>query len=77
MGKIKITEEEAAVAVTPVAEAAAPVTPEEPTFTAAEATDIVTRWFRETFYNKALDTEFFNFNQAARDDLIKRFQRGK
>jgi hypothetical protein len=49
----------------------------EPTYTATEAAEIVNRWFQETFYNKALDTEFFNYNQAARDDLLKRFQRGK
>ena len=48
----------------------------EPTFTTTEAAAIVTQWFQETFYNKALDTEFFNYNQAARDDLLKRFQRG-
>jgi hypothetical protein len=48
----------------------------ELTYTATEAAAIITQWFQETFYNKALDTEFFNYNQAARDDLLKRFQRG-
>jgi hypothetical protein len=44
------------------------------TFTATEAGEIVNQWFQDNFYNRALSTEFFNFNQAARDNLLERFR---
>jgi hypothetical protein len=46
----------------------------ERVFTVGEAQDIITTWFLENFYNRALNTEYFNFSQTVRDDLLERFK---
>lgn len=40
------------------------------------AEEIIDKWFQDTFYNRALDTEFFNYIMTAKDELKERFKGG-